>query len=703
MPPAPEWSSPIVNALNVEESANAMEDLKRLAVSGDTIIPLAKRMVDYAQSVILLAPVARSTDSRRKFARGVAVLALFMAAELVDKDPTDLPDKDLEALYKRMVQKAKSFPDGGDAVRDLIDALRQFHPYMRNCHEKSRLSDKGILAPPVLLDRVDVDLLSHDEYLEIRRRIKLRWPGTRNENRRKIATCLVVLGAAGLRREEARLLRIGDVQYEGWEGVIVQPSKGHTLKSDSAQRKIPAEVIPSEEFAILRQWREARPELARSQNGWLFGCKEFDCISPAIFRALNQIISDVTGTRSDPHPTHFHHFRKSLCSYGLFRLLLPAGCEPPDYMSKSDRSWLISGLNFQPEEVRRTEKPWNSDVFLVGQFLGHLHGRTTLSRYFHFCGELLRVYLSRSAELSPTPEQLSLAAGNGSDPKHKGFDSQSAMELAVSLLGNMARLSGIIPAIGASPTNKETSKFFMEILEAWDLLSVVEVVDAEVEKADAAINQAAADLGMDVNRAKAIRDAAHYLSTMTSRNGEFRHRFMELPSRDSHPATRSIIPARPNDPFDNEIIKHLGDRIEDLRGGRILAEGVNAYVEFLWDSEGCPVFTELKKDGPGANAFLKLLRKLDICDKDIRFGSYDCKGSASRTEWKTVLKLKRRRHLERWQVPFQSRKSMRPWLGIKPTFGSETPVQSPGLFGFRFIMVMTYIVLQADRITQCQS
>jgi hypothetical protein len=82
-----------------------------------------------------------------------------MAAELLEKDPTDLPDKALEALYKQMVERAKSISDRGDTVRDLTGALRQFHSYMRNCHGKSRLGDKEILAPPVLLDRVDVDLL----------------------------------------------------------------------------------------------------------------------------------------------------------------------------------------------------------------------------------------------------------------------------------------------------------------------------------------------------------------------------------------------------------------------------------------------------------------------------------------------------------------------------------------------------------------
>lgn len=696
MPPSTEWSSSIASALNVEDSASARDGLRKLAVGLPTI-PLAKRMVDYAQSEILLAPVARSAETLKKFARGTAVLASFLAADLVDKDPRDLPDKDIEALYKRMVQQAKSVPDGGDAVRNLIGALRHFHSYMRNCHGKSRLSDKGILAPPVLLDRVDVDLLSREEYLEIRRRINLRWPGTRNQDRRKIATCLVVLGSAGLRREEARLLRTGDVQSKGWEGVIVQPTEEHKLKSDSAQRKIPAELIPGDDFALLRDWRNARPEAVKSRNGWLFGSEEFDCISPAIFRALNEIIAEVTGTSSDPRSTHFHHFRKSLCSYGLFRLLLPAGCEPPDYMSEADRSWIIAGQNFRPEEVRRTAKPWNSDVFLVGQFLGHLEGRTTLSRYFHFCGELLRVYLSRSADLSPSGEQLSIAAGQGSDRENKSLDSKTAMEFAVSLLGKTANASGIILATGESPANKQTSSFLTEIYRAWDLLRAIERMDAEIA-------QAAADLGMEVDRARLIRDAANYLSTLKSGNGEFRHRFMGLAPRKSHPATRSIIPVRPNAPFDCEIVTQFAERIHAHWGRRFLAEGINAYVKCLWDSEGCPVFTNIERKGDAAVAFLKLLRKLDIHDKDIRFGSFDRKGSASRTEWREkVLGLRDRRHFERWRVPHRNLNAVRPWLGIKPTFGPGTPVQSPGIFGFRYLMVMTYIVLKADNVTCCDS
>ena len=686
LPPTPEWSNSVASALAVKPSKKAPEELNKVAAAVVSI-PLARRIVDYVRSVILLAPVAGSDDALRKLGAGAAVLARFLVAELVDQDPADLPDDELEGCYRRMVEKAKSIPNEVHAVTDLIGALTRFHSYMRNCHKKCRLSDKGILAPPVLLDRVDVDVLSCAEHQQLRRSIRLRWPGTRSEDHRNIATGLATLGAAGMRREEARLLRISDVHLKGWKGFMVQPYDEHTLKSDSAQRRIPAEVIPAADFEFLRVWTETRSQFLKSEDGYLFGSNKFACISPHIFKALNQLIADVTGTRSGAHPTHFHHLRRSLCSYGLLRLLLPPGCEPPEYMSAADRDWLMAGRNFRPREIRRTDEPWNSDVFLMGQLLGHLQGRTTVSRYFHFCGELLRVYLSRSAALSPTAEQLGLAIGNGLGAGIRTCDSQSAMNVAVNLLGNLAKSHATTPTGLNTRPMKQPPDLLLEIDQAWNLLSTIEY-------SSAAIDHAADDVGMSVNRAKAMVKAADYLSLLKSGIHEFRHRFVELAPRKSQSETRSIIPVRPRQGSDKEVIAQLAPRIQALRGGEMLASGVKAYVNYLWDSKCCPVFAKNNR-GP-AIAFLNLLYKLDIANKDIRFGSFDCRGSASEKEWKEILGLRPRRVFERWQVPFAYVASLRPWLGIKPTFGQEPKIQSPGLFGFRFLMVMSYIVLEAD-------
>jgi len=692
VPPIPEWGNAISNALNIEDPAKAGVLLKELSTS-ITEMPLTNRIVDYAQRMILVPTIIRSQDTLKNFARTTVVLSSFMSDDLLQKDPADLPDEDLESSYRQMIKKAKSIPNGHDTVRDLISALTRFHSYLRNCHRKRRITGKEILVPAVLLDRVDVDILSRDEYLKIRRLIRFRWAGPRSKNRRSIATCLAILGYAGLRREEARLARIGDVHFEGWQVINVQESKGHSLKSESAERKIPGEVIPAEDLKILQDWHKTRRDSLATDVDWLFGSDEFKCISPAIFRALNQIISEVTGTRLDMHPTHFHHLRKSFCCWGLLRLLLPADCEPPDFMNVHDRDWLIAGKNFRPNEIRRTDDPSNSDVFVIGQLLGHLQGITTMSRYFFFCGELLRIYLTRSVELSPTLEQIKLAVRDRSRPENEHSSAQSPMGFAISLLGKMANSSNIIRVVKPSSAKQKAPDFMNKILDAWDLLSVIGSTNKPVVAA-------AADLGMNLAKAESIQNAAKYLSTLQSGNGEFRHRFVEYIEPGSPHPNRSIIPFSPNQLFNNEIMKRFAQQIDALRERsskrELLRQGVNSYVMFLWDSRGCPVFADPEMNGSAASAFLNLLYELNITDKNIRFGSYDHKGSASRRKWRTVLGLRKRRDFEFWEVPFSDGRSFRPWLGIKPSFGSEALLESRGLFEFRFLMVMSFIVLRGE-------
>lgn len=199
---------------------------------------------------------------------------------------------------------------------------------------------------------------------------------------------------------------------------------------------------------------------------------------------------------------------------------------------------------------------------------------------------------------------------------------------------------------------------------AWDLLSLVEWSNAPIDKA-------AADARMDVNRAKAVVEAASYVRSLTCGNGEFRHRVVELTPRNPHQTPRSIIPVRANWGSEKEIVSRFAPRFEALRGSRLLRKGLNSFVEFFWNSENCPVFADPIANGDSAKAFLDLLYECEIPDKEIRYGSFDCEGSASWTQWKVALGVRRRRHFESWNVPHDDGKSVRPWLGIKPTFASE--------------------------------
>jgi len=83
-PPLPDWGNAICNALDVEDSAQAIERLKGLSTS-IIAVPLAKRIVDYAQRVILVPAIVRGPETLKKFARGTVTLASFMSAEWAEK------------------------------------------------------------------------------------------------------------------------------------------------------------------------------------------------------------------------------------------------------------------------------------------------------------------------------------------------------------------------------------------------------------------------------------------------------------------------------------------------------------------------------------------------------------------------------------------------------------------------------------------
>jgi hypothetical protein len=175
---------------------------------------------------------------------------------------------------------------------------------------------------------------------------------------------------------------------------------------------------------------------------------------------------------------------------------------------------------------------------------------------------------------------------------------------------------------------------------------------------------------------------------------------MDINPGSSGIAKRSIIPIRPTNPYDFEIIRRLAPRIHALsvrpQMRDLLMRGIKAYVEYVWSSEGCPVFLDPEEDGDQAMAFRNLLSALGIFQKDIRFGSYDCKGSDSRRRWREELKMSPRLSFEPWKVPGGNDCDTRSWIGIKPTFPFNSPtVDSPGLFGFRFLMVMSFIMLSS--------
>jgi hypothetical protein len=376
-----------------------------------------------------------------------------------------------------------------------------------------------------------------------------------------------------------------------------------------------------------------------------------------------------------------------MASFVVLRSLLPEGAKPPEYLQREDAEWLLNGDNSRPEQLRRRTQPWGGDVFLAGQLLGHLHPVTTMSRYFHFAGELSRIYLQRSPWLQPAASMLSAAMG--CDPGVPQPDATAAMQFAIELLGKKAHSDPRSWIRKVEPQSAQESCFYNNLLDIWQFLRYVQTPGGPVQ-------DACEFFAWKPERADAVVRVADQLCSMRTGNGSFRHRFMTSTSESGEPF-RTLEPAWPHDPKERGVFRHYASRIEELAKEdwtrTVLMQGFDAYVNTVWMSSNFAVFHDPSGDQDKAAGFLGLLDILPMLRKDIRFISFDEERSQSRREWRRVLHLSRKTKFERRRPPYGDPKSTQPWIGIEPTFGSNS--SGEGLFGFRCLVVMSFIALLA--------
>jgi hypothetical protein len=504
---------------------------------------------------------------------------------------------------------------------------------------------------------------------------------------------LAALGfRSGLRREEARLLRLGDVCLEGHQNeLLIRPTEDHTLKSDSARRRVPVGLIfQKSELQLLESWYRSRVRRpTKADKGYLFACKSprFDVIPRSIFRGLNHIIAGVTRTQRAAHSTHFHHLRHAFCCYSLLRLLQPRDAKIP-HLNKTDSVWLRSGDEFRPELMRRTEHHSRSDVFLMGQLLGHLHPSTTM-RYFHFCGELLKVYLDRSLLMKPNPDLVRRASGTSDAGK-------TATEVVLELLEarvNQSRRARSQWA-GWSRYREKPNISVEKLMRAWDLLRVLEDPKANVYE----VSDAANFIGYSMDEAQSIVRNADYLRLKSSRNGKPRHRFMMFnpDSKKPNSRERSLVPTGSNAPDDVAVIAKFAPMLEQMFSSKdtqaTLMRGLTSYVECVPYSVSYPVFRNPRHDISHARDFQSLLCHLDFSQKDICYIPFG--GKKHFEEWRSELRLLGKKvWIEERRPPFGNSEDRNLAIGIEPSFNRASSLSAGvGLFGFRFLMVMSYIL-----------
>jgi integrase len=690
----PSWIALLEECL-AHKTAAAVRNRLRTTFAGNA--SLISCVADFAARAVHLRTLRTARRSLETFRERILVLARETSLTWNDLDPAALSGEQIELGLKITVQRFDGSHKSEAARRRLRSVLREFHTYLRDCLEKPELVDRTFLASAPPGDRPDVNVITFSEYRKVLLRIDSQWPGRKNRVRRQVATSLMVLGfRGGLRREEARLLKIGDLRLDQTAEVLVRPSADHTVKSFSSRRRVPIGLLAErDELDVLEQFLKFRLETKGIKpTDFLFatGGAASDPISSNIFQQLNDIIADVTGTRNTERPAHYHHCRASLASYGIMRFLLPDGAKAPSVLASVEADWLRTGETFQPELIRKRNGPSRSDAFQIGALLGHQHPRTTMARYFRFGGELLCVYLDRSAIMHPARGLVETVSGAGTSEMQNQPPARP-LETAFTLLQERAEFIGFQSRrdTKANSQRQDPNPHDEWWRRAWELLSHVETTAGSIETT-------AAKVRMDISEARSIVDRAAYLASLQSSNGASRHLFEDLhPSwLGSAPTPTSVVPRSTGHRLDQMVISMYSGRVAQLHRNpehpSVLQKGLDAYVHAVWLNQHIAVFHHPDTDGEAARSYLDLLKVLKIQQQHRAFFKFDtAKRSRWIHKWRTVLNLADRVNFKPMKAPDAS--AAKSWIGIEPQFDPAGRGRNGGgAYGFRFLLVMAYIV-----------
>jgi integrase len=690
----PNWIALLEECLADKTAADVRNGLRTTFAGSDSLV---SRVADFAARTVHLRTLRTARRSLEAFRERILVLSRETFLTWNDLDPATLSGEQIELGLKITVQRFDGSHKSEAARRRLRSVLREFHTYLRDCLGKPELVDRTLLASVPPGDRPDVNVLTFREYREVLLRIDSRWPGRKNQVKRQVATSLMVLGfRGGLRREEARLLKIRDLRLDQTEEVLVRPSAGHTVKSFCSRRRVPiglsAERVEIDVLERFLKFRLGTKGIKPTDFIFATGGAASGPISSKIFQQLNDIIADVTGTRNTEHPAHYHHCRASLASWGIMRFLLPDGSKAPGVLASVEADWLRTSETFRPELIRKRNGPSRIDAFQIGAFLGHQHPRTTMARYFRFGGELLCVYLDRSAIMHPARGLVETVSGGGTS-EMQNHPPARPFVTAFTLLQERAEFIGFQSRRDTKADSQQQDPNPPDAWwrRAWELLSHVETTAGSIETA-------AVKVRMDISEARSIVDRAAYLATLRSPNGASRHRFEDLhPSwLGSDPTPTSVVPRSTDHRLDLQVISMYSGRVAQLHQNpvhpSVLEKGLVAYVHAVWRNQHVAVFHHPDSDGEAARSYLDLLNVLEIQQQHRAFFKFNtAKRSRWIPKWRTELNLADRVNFKPMKAPYAS--AAKSWIAIEPQFDPAGRGRNGGgAYGFRFLLVMAYIV-----------
>ncbi|WP_309045665.1 site-specific integrase [Marinobacter sediminicola] len=679
-----EWGVSIWSALKSTDRESAGKKLRALLENDQGPFGATEKLL--AEWALHLCTKPASSGKRlslstiARYVRDTGIRIVSLAGE---GDIRNYDNSEFDELYTEVISDASS-----SGLRNKLCAgLREFHFFLHSTCGVPKISEITNLGGGSVLQPVDANLISLDDYQKIRCRIREADLELIAEDLPVIAELIFILGfRCGLRRMETLMLRIQDVHLLGRQEIIVRRYMGRELKTANAVRRLPLyALLEQDELTLLTDWVKRRKEDERAtactdalfsvpKKGWMPIDQE------KVIPILHRHMRAVTGDNS----LRYHHLRHSFASWTFLRLSLAHHGKGRVLLPEQPltQEWLNQSPHFYERLLKGRHRP---DLYAVARLLGHASPDMSLEHYIHTM-DLAAVAIDERRELF---EEKTLIGASG-------IPTSSAYRLlkqrgVEGLLGRVReehpnRITTI------NPTDQPSSDAEFEEGTIQAILASIQRYLKYRQRTFTNREILVKRFGLSLEEGQLLEAKIEYLVGLRSnpqRPQSARHRFSG-PGNEEPDAESINLHTEPVTRRSRELYEELIGRVSSVlhEDPDLVWEIVDYYVHNQWKTTTPLIFREPETPDM-AKKYLRFLEMLGFQRREIEFANSDLrKRSPYRAQWKEALGLTYRDMIQLRAPVNEEKKVEAKWLFIAPNFGGEADGYDGRSFGYRYFMVM---------------
>jgi len=683
-----EWGADLWEILRSEDREGAGNKLEALLKQEAHRGTSERVLIEWAHT---LCTKAASSGKRIKLSTirqylqqtGKRIAALAGSSDIVSFTVTEF-----EELYVEVMSDAESA-----SMRDnLQTGLREFHHFLSRCYGVPELSKIMKLGAGSILHPVDANLISVDEYQEVRQSIREADLDLIAEDLPLIVELVFILGfRCGLRRMETLMLRIQDIHLLGMSELIVRRYSGHRLKTANAKRKLPIyALLDEEELSLLTAWVEKRQkqEAASPVTDALFSVPEKGWLpvdQDKVIPVLHRLMREVTG---DPS-IRYHHLRHSFATWTFLSLALADHPKRMELLPNQPRTenWLNEATEFARRLLGPKHRP---TLYAIARLLGHAGPDMSLEHYIHSMDLAAMLIDERRVSFD---EKSLVAASNL--PVSTGY----RLLKQAGVLGLLRRIRSDYPhrVVELHPNERPQPTSSQDEQTLFNLLSTIQRFLNLRQRTSIDRSVLAERCGLSEEEASLVEEEAAYLARLRSndqRPNSSRHRFQECVSGDETTESPEVeLHTQPRTEASKAIYQDYAQRLERLfcDDSALVWEVVTYYVHHQWKTWNALIFHHPQKPAM-ARKYMTFLARLGFRRSELQFICCDPRQrSSSLALWKKALGLTSRDRVKRRDPTNNCSKAVANWLFIAPNLAPDDLESDDRLFGYRYLMIMVAI------------